>query len=94
MSGKIDLDEFSDLCLNTLRLPLTAAEVAEVFRVVDVDGSGTCSVDEMTDCIENASKKREETRLEGFMKDVVEADERQDTKLVALVAHNNDRRRS
>ena len=43
----------------------------------------------MTDCIENASKKREETRLEGFMKGVVEADERQDTKLVALVAHNN-----
>ena len=48
----------------------------------------------MTDCIENASKKLEETRLEGFMKGVVEADERQDTKLVALVAHNNDRRRS
>jgi len=89
MSGDIDLDEFSDLCLNTLRLPFTAVEVAEVFRAVDVDGSGTCSVDEMTNCIENASKKLEETRLEGFMKGVLEADERQDTKLVALVAHNN-----
>ena len=89
MSGDIDLDEFSDLCLNTLRLPFTAVEVAEVFRAVDVDGSGTCSVDEMTNCIENASKKLEENRLEGFMKGVVEADERQDTKLVALVAHNN-----
>ena len=89
MSGDIDLVEFSDLCLNTLRLPFTAAEVTEVFRAVDVDNSGRCSVDEMTDCIENTSKKLEETRIEGFMKGVVEADERQDTKLVALVAHNN-----
>ena len=87
MSGDIDLVEFSDLCLNTLRLPFTAAEVTEVFRAVDVDNSGRCSVDEMTDCIENTSKKLEETRIEGFMKGVVEADERQDTKLVALVAH-------
>ena len=43
----------------------------------------------MTNCIENASKKLEETRLGGFMKGVVEADEQQDTKLVTLVFHNN-----
>ena len=90
-SGDVDLDEFTDLCINTLHLPLGAEDVAEVFKAVDTDGSGTCSAAELTKYVTGAQKALEAKKCSGAII-ADEGDLRRDTKLVALVAHNNMKR--
>jgi len=91
MSGEIELSEFRELCIDTLRLDLTNAEITQVFNQVDTDGSGGCSSEELRSTIES-----EMTGIEAKIVAAAEAaqsedvgDVRPNTKLVALVAHNN-----
>jgi len=88
-SGEIDLEEFMDLCTTTLRLKLTAEQIADVFATVDVDKSGSCSVSEMKAALQVVVKKLEEELMAKSAPPADEGDLRKDTKLVALVAHNN-----
>ena len=88
-SGEIDLEEFMDLCTTTLRLKLTAEQIADVFATVDVDKSGSCSVSEMKAALQVVVKKLEGELMAKSAPPADEGDLRKDTKLVALVAHNN-----
>ena len=89
LSGDIDLEELTDLCLNILRLPFTAAEIKEVFDIVDADGSGACSAEELKACLESTQKQLQAKQFAQVDPGVEPLDERRNTKLVALVAHNN-----
>mmetsp|Transcript_4057 Transcript_4057/g.10703 ORF Transcript_4057/g.10703 Transcript_4057/m.10703 type:complete len:348 (-) Transcript_4057:75-1118(-) len=89
LSGEIELDEFTDLCRNTLRLPLSDGQIQECFEQVDADKSGACSPVELQRAIEAAMKTMEVKMMIANRPAASEADARQDTKLVALVAHNN-----
>ena len=89
MSGEIDLAEFEDLCLGTLRLDLTKEQIAQVFHTIDEDKSGMCSAEEMKKAIDTTLKAMEKKQMEAKAPPEDEGDLRNDTKLVALVAHNN-----
>lgn len=88
-SGELDFGEFKDLCLSTLRLNLSEEEITEVFQTVDKDKSGACSSSEMRNTIYRTIKELEAKQLAAAIPDEDEGDVRSNTKLVALVAHNN-----
>jgi len=90
ISAEIDIAEFKDLCLHILHLPLTEHEVTEVFETVDQDKSGSCSAAEMKVAIESATASEGKEQLAKAMAGREdEGDVRENTRLVALVAHNN-----
>ena len=92
LSGEIEFEEFVDLCVGTLRLSLSEAEMREVFDLVDGDKSGSVSPDELKEAIENSMKTIEDKMLANLQKGIGDDANKAppaDTKLVALVAHNN-----
>lgn len=89
LSGEIEIEEFNDLCRNTLRLPFNDKQIEEVFNAVDADKSGSCSQIELQRAIEAGMKTMEVKMMMANKPVTEEGDVRQETKLVALVAHNN-----
>lgn len=87
-SGDIDLDEFIDLCGHILHLPLSTEEITSVFQFVDTDKSGTTTTLKLKEAIAVAMASVS-AKLVSEVANFDEGDVRQDTKLVALVAHNN-----
>lgn len=92
-NGTVDLEEFAELCHNVLRLPFTPSEIHDLFVEVDEDHDGSCSSVELQHALEQATQEMEERQ---FAKSMLgksgEGDMRQDTKLIALVAHNKMKR--
>ena len=91
-NGKIEFEEFVHLCKDILRLKLTLTEIEEVFNNVDKDCSGDVSVEEFKQVIGDAMVAIESTTLSNTQAYISENEEAitfvADTKLVALVAHN------
>ena len=87
-SGEIELDEFKDLCIKCLNLECSEGQLTSVFREFDADNSGTCSAQEMRIGIDAAYRTMEIRHVSASVP-CDEGDMRSDTKLVALVAHNN-----
>ena len=91
-NGKIEFEELVHLCKYILRLKLTLTEIEEVFNSVDKDCSGDVSVEDFTQVIGDAMEAIEATTLSNTQAYISENEEALtfvvDTKLVALVAHN------
>ena len=54
-SGDIDIEEFTNLCLRILRLPMTIEEIEVVFRFVDKKQKGSATISEFEEAIRAAT---------------------------------------
>ena len=90
-SGGIEFEDFCDLCVGTLQLSLSEIEIRDIFDLMDADESGCISPDELKQAIEKSTKSRVAKMLADSYIDQEQQGESSpaDTKLVALVAHNN-----
>jgi len=82
-NGSLNLDEFRSFC-SEISVDLTEEEVESAFFSVDKDKSGSCSSDEFEALVKTSVDKVTHTEFSVGQVD----DSREDTLLVALVAHN------
>ena len=54
-SGNINIEEFTDVCLRILRLPMTTEEIEVVFQFVDKDQRGSATSSEFKEAVRAAT---------------------------------------
>lgn len=104
-NGMIEFDELSDLCLKTLCLDLSQEEIRQVFNELDQEKRGLVGVADMEKFFKDAQnvsneqlflsvrERAKSLRRAGSTRELIEKSKPMegmvDTKLVALVAHND-----
>jgi len=88
-SGEIELGEWIAFCKTNFKLQLGDKALKAIFDDIDADHSGAVSLNELSSALTDALKLAEAELVKEAMKGVDTADVRRDTKLIALVAHNN-----